>query len=46
MPFMIDPGWLMSIDRHCFAAFVRTRPRKTAGLADTVKFVALCEETR
>jgi hypothetical protein len=46
MPFVIDPGWLMSIYRASFAAFVRTRPRKTAGLAETVKFVALCEETR
>jgi hypothetical protein len=47
MPFVIELGWLMSVHRdHCFAAFVRTRPRKTAGLAETGKFVVLCEETR
>jgi hypothetical protein len=49
-PFVIELGWLMSIHgqlfRGGFAAFVRTRPRKTAGLAETGKFVALCEETR
>jgi hypothetical protein len=50
MPFVIDPDWLMSIHwpllRNGFAAFIRTRPRKTAGLAETGKFVASCEESR
>jgi hypothetical protein len=48
MPFVIDPDWLMSIHWPLLraAAFIRTRPGKTAGLAETGKFVASCEESR